>query len=455
MNTLEGTEQRLPPSARSQNFRWPLYTAHLLVTWSLRMDEFASALFTAAVFPDTLLPVSIFGIVVTLFGLFGGDRVGMALTQLGRFSGVSTALVLSTVCLSASAGIFLSLAVYTSMSSSVRYVLFGCIILLSGVARLSSMAYTISIERDWVVRLASCPTSLTALNTSMRRIDLICKVVAPLVASTITTTLSLPYAIIVIGGWTMISLPFEFKLLRKVFISEVALRSPQRTDREPTSHVNQPSSISKWQTLFYNWKIYYNQRTFLASFALSQLYLTVLSFGGPMITYLKWKGYSDLVVAVSRGIGVIVGLGATIAMPITVGKIGLERSGLWAIWSQVSFISLAVAAAWGIAGDVGIVNQSMLLGGVAASRFGLWMFDLVATQFIQEGVSEEHAVIVGGCQAAASNFFELISLILTAALPDPVFFQWPALASGVAVAIAAISYTRFSWQERGHLLHID
>ena len=81
-----------------------------------------------------------------------------------------------------------------------------------------------------------------------------------------------------------------------------------------------------------DWREFAQYPIFLSSLAISWLYLTVLSFDGTMLSYLKSHAYSDPFLAGMRGLNVVAGLAGTLAMPFLERKLGLVRAGNWSIW---------------------------------------------------------------------------------------------------------------------------
>lgn len=81
-----------------------------------------------------------------------------------------------------------------------------------------------------------------------------------------------------------------------------------------------------------DWKEFAQHPVFLSSLSISCLYLTVLSFDGTMLSYLKAETYSDPFVAGMRGLNVVAGLIGTLAMPFLERRLGLVRAGNWSIW---------------------------------------------------------------------------------------------------------------------------
>lgn len=85
--------------------------------------------------------------------------------------------------------------------------------------------------------------------------------------------------------------------------------------------------VSEWK----NWRTFVRNPIFYSSLSISLLYLTVLSFDGSMLAYLKSHNYPDPFVAGMRGVGVVTGLMGTLAMPMLEKRIGLVRTGTWSV----------------------------------------------------------------------------------------------------------------------------
>lgn len=218
----------------------------------------------------------------------------------------------------------------------------------------------------------------------MRRIDLICKLVAPVVIS-LVDALSTEVAVWTTLGVNVLSVLVEYRAIEQVYKSvpgltrtslpsEAADSSQQRTT---------PNVMERIHNALTPWREYVSNRVFLASFALSLLYLTVLAFGTTMTTYLLDTGFSPFQVSIMRIGAVIAELMGTWAAPFVMNRIGPIRSGLWFINWQ--FGCLAVAAAGFLFQDPNSQSVALsLICGVALSRIGLWGFDLSVQYLIQE-----------------------------------------------------------------------
>ena len=134
-----------------------LYTSHLLSAWNSRAFEFGAFLFLATIFPQTLLPASIYaltraGAAATLSPWLGGyiDRGN-------RLSVVRLSIVGQRISVAASCIILYCLCQFERMRSQPAWS-YGALSLLSVLAcveKLAAVMNTISVERDWVVVIAN------------------------------------------------------------------------------------------------------------------------------------------------------------------------------------------------------------------------------------------------------------------------------------------------------------
>jgi solute carrier family 40 (iron-regulated transporter), member 1 len=140
--------------------------------------------------------------------------------------------------------------------------------------------------------------------------------------------------------------------------------------------------VSWIQSIFKALSFYFRHPVFLPSIALSLLYFTVLSFAGQMVTYLLSVGYNSTYIGLIRAISVVFEISATWIAPRAMTKLGPVRAGAWFVNWQILCIAVAVGLFWGAHSP--LVAASGLVGGVIASRIGLWGFDLCIQIIIQE-----------------------------------------------------------------------
>jgi iron-regulated transporter 1 len=99
-----------------------------------------------------------------------------------------------------------------------------------------------------------------------------------------------------------------------------------------------------------------------------------------MTATLQWEGIPTYIIGIGRGISATVGLAATLVYPLMQSRLSTLRTGLWSFWSQWSCLLVCVGSIW-VKKDK--IASYMLMAGVAASRLGLWMFDLAVIQQMQ------------------------------------------------------------------------
>lgn len=294
------------------------------------------------------------------------------------------------------------------------------------------------------------------MNSQMRRIDLFCKLVAPLSISLMDSHSS-KIAIVTTALMTAISVLIEYFAIARVHAAVPSLRAPKtRRNTSRTPHEGRTEYLmSKAKTSLANTSTYISHRAFLPSFSLALLYLTVLSFNGQMVTYLLAMGFNSAIVGVLRGVSALFELSATWFAPRIMERIGPVRSGIWFINWEILCVCIACILLWltedsnRLAGVVGTVAA------IVASRIGLWGFDLSTQIIVQEEVEPELRGTFSSQEFASQNIFEMLSFASTISFSRPAQFKIPATISAGAVGMAGILYAAFVRSRRGHLVHLS
>ncbi|GIM03628.1 hypothetical protein Vretimale_8348, partial [Volvox reticuliferus] len=194
---------------------------------------------------------------------------------------------------------------------------------------------------------------------------------------------------------------------------------------------------------FDSWHAYWKQPVLLLCLALALLYMTVLSLGFLMTSFLKWSGLSEVEVSAYRGIGALTGLAATVIFPQLSARAGLRFCAIAGVTYQLTCLAAGVlpvvVMAMAHGGDLrpSVKQVRVLVAGLVSSRTGLWLYDLAVTQLIQEDVREDQLGTVYGVQSSLQAAFEMLSFVAGLISPHPARFYWLMLGSLGSVAAAA------------------
>lgn len=193
----------------TKSILWKLYLSHILSTWNARTFEFGAVVFLATVFPGTLFYASCYALFRSLTAFLLSSAVGSQVDSKERLAVVRLSIVWQRVSVAASCGLLLLLLRWrTKTDGWMTIVLFAACVVLAGVEKLAFVGNTVAVERDWVVVVAEdLGLPREDLNSKMRRIDLVCKLVAPLGVS-LVEMYSTEVTIMVILGQNLLSAAF-------------------------------------------------------------------------------------------------------------------------------------------------------------------------------------------------------------------------------------------------------
>ncbi|KAK3444930.1 hypothetical protein EUGRSUZ_A00630 [Eucalyptus grandis] len=102
-----------------------------------------------------------------------------------------------------------------------------------------------------------------------------------------------------------------------------------------------------------------------------------------------------------------------------------------------------------------IIAAYMLMGGVAASRLGLWMFDLAVIQQMQDKVSESDRCVAGGAQSSLQSTLHVMAYGMGIIISNPQDFWKLILLSFLFTTLSASLYTFHVYHVRKHPIHFE
>ncbi|PBK68721.1 hypothetical protein ARMSODRAFT_1019322 [Armillaria solidipes] len=439
-----------------------LTSLHFSSTWGDRCFEFVAYLFLIQIFRSTLLPASIFGFCTTGAAIIFSGWMGHLVDNQHRLRILQLAIF------------FQKIATASKNARGPIWALFTAIVLFGIVVKLATVCIQISIERDWATTIGEGDTvHLMKINTWLRRIDLICKLISPLFVSMLTTAVSYRFAAAFLCGMAVVTASIEIPLSHIVYKIFPAPQSEYQQRLVNTRGPDQKRHNQCWidpRSTFRDWQEFSHLPVFYTSLSISRFNLPSL-FRMKLNVFFVYTSPSchsmehfyhtskPLETGMSmRAICTVTGLIGTILLPHVERKIGLIRCGTWSIWSEVVTLVPTVLALYiGVPKGIGhgpAYNNTMLFGGIALSRVGLWMFDLA--QILQE-VLEHHPRrnTFTALQYSLMNTFDMLKYVLTMVLSDPQQFRWAGLVSWIVVFFGGLLYDVYAYKSREHIIRIE
>jgi iron-regulated transporter 1 len=448
-----------PRPVKARPLLWRLYISHTLSTWNARTFEFGAVIFLSAIFPGTLFFASCYALFRSAAAAILGSWIGDLVDRQNRLFIVRQSIVWQRLSVAGSCVVLVAMLMLHGQDerSVGTYCLFVISVVLACIEKLAFVANTVAVERDWIIVVSdSLAVDRQELNSAMRRTDLLCKLIAP-VGIGLLDGYSTKVAIWVVFVQNAVCVAVEYFAIAQVYagIPELAhgkqVADTSQSDVAPSTRIKLATALT---TALSSWTAYFHNPAFLASFALSLLFLTVLSFASQMTTYLLTLGFTSTHVSIMRLASVILELSATCAAPWLMNRIGAIRAGLWFINEQLLSIALAIGLFFYYR-DEKMIAGGVLVAGVALSRLGLWGFDLNVQYLVQEDAPEATRGSFSAIEMSLQNLFELLSFATTMIFYRPEDFKIPIYMSAGAIAASAACFASFVRQKRGHLLHTD
>jgi len=167
---------------------WIIYLSRGLSAWGDRLWSFGLGIFINLLGPENFRLVAIYGfstsISVIIFGSFVGAWVDKnnRLTTAKTFLGIQNSIV--ALCCTILA-IFFGLVGQEEWPEKATSALAPITIIFAVIANLASVGTKIAVEKDWIIVIADKDSDrLAKMNATFRTIDLLCSLLAPLLAGT-------------------------------------------------------------------------------------------------------------------------------------------------------------------------------------------------------------------------------------------------------------------------------
>ncbi|KAF4379002.1 hypothetical protein F8388_022089 [Cannabis sativa] len=329
-----------------------LYVAHFLARWGARMWEFSVGLYMIKIWPNSLLFAAIYGVLESASTALFGPIVGNWVNSLTYVKVLQLWLVSQNLCFIVAGGTMVVLLVNSSALKLTHFSVFILLVILTNISGAVAVLSTLAvISKD----KSSSPQQddLTKMNSVIRRIDLSCKLFAPVITGFIISFVSLKASAMSLAIWNTISVWLEYWLFISVYKGIPALQESNHKRALNQNRIN--TKLVSSGSYLKAWRVYLKQDTVLPGIALALLFFT-------------W-----------------------ICLLVCVGSI---------LWTK-----------YGNNDSNNISSWYMLMGGVALSRLGLWSFDLSVIQLMQDGVAERDRCVVGGVQNSLQSIMDLMGFL--------------------------------------------
>uniref|UniRef100_H3DM67 Solute carrier family 40 member n=1 Tax=Tetraodon nigroviridis TaxID=99883 RepID=H3DM67_TETNG len=341
-----------------------IYVSGALSMWGDRMWHFAISVFLIELYGRNLLLTAVFGLVVAGSVLLLGALIGDWVDRNPRNKVAHASLFIQNISVTVCSIVLMLVFLYKQRIEQIwdgwlTVVCYTVVIVLADVANLASTALTIAIQRDWIVVITGYNRGhLAGMNATMRRIDQVTNILAPLAVGQVMTLASNVVGCGFILGWNLVSLIVEFFFLSRVYriVPALSIKPPveeeeqnpvyegNSTQAEPLTEGNCDTSLHlkeitnlplcfrrfRWlvSTCKDGWKAYYRQPVFLAGMGLAFLYTTVLGFDCITTGYAYTQGISGSLLSLLMGVSAITGLMGTVMFTRLRKSYGLVNTGI-------------------------------------------------------------------------------------------------------------------------------
>ncbi|XP_035250539.1 solute carrier family 40 member 1-like isoform X1 [Anguilla anguilla] len=362
-----------------------IYLGHGFSTWGDRMWNFAVAVFLVELYGNSLLLTAVYGLVVAGSVLLLGAIIGDWVDKNPRLKVAQTSLIVQNCSVILCGILFMVVFRFKTPLKELfdGWLLTSCyimVITIANIANLASTATSIAIQRDWIVVVAGEDRSkLADMNATVRIIDQLTNILAPMLVGQIMAFGSHFIGCGFISGWNLCSMCLEYCLLWKVYqkTPALAVKAGQKAEAQELVQLNgqkdpedgeKPGEGSQlmteveqatagsreeaggrchqltepFRTVRDGWVAYYRQPIFLAGMGLAFLYMTVLGFDCITTGYAYTQGVNGSVLSLLMGASAVSGICGTVAFTWFRKRCGLIRTGFLSGAAQLSCLLLCI-----------------------------------------------------------------------------------------------------------------
>lgn len=196
--------------------RYTLYLNRISSAWRDRMWQFAIGLFFIKLHPDSFLLAAIHGVVNSVAVFITAPIIGKWIERTARMREIQICLFLQngSVVLSAVFVIIFETQILNETLSN-----WMCqigVVMFAIIGFVWSVGFTTCLEKDWLLCIANNEKQLTNMNAVLRRLDLICSLIAPIVVGAVMNA-SLLWSAVFLAVWNIFSAVFEYSLLLSLY----------------------------------------------------------------------------------------------------------------------------------------------------------------------------------------------------------------------------------------------
>lgn len=467
----------LLPYKNRQKYLKLVYISHFLSSWGDRMWQFAIPVILMIIFKNTFIPTAIYSIIIYLGNILAMPLIGKWIDKINRFQVQKKSIVIENLMIILSSLIISIFPFFVNIDEidlQNKYVISGAVatIIFGIIGEIMNNAQNISTEKDWIIIISkSTDYPINNINKIMKRIDLICKILAPSVIGIIIDRFDnhsqkIFIAGLVIGTWNILSFPLEIILKNILYCKFPELRRKIHTHINGITHnhidgekyhqhldsSDYLDDIEYIDTNSFNNKqekclslssfsLYFNHPICLASLSAGMIWMTVLSNGSIMTNYLQWRNINLTLIGAGRGLGALMGVMGTYLFGCLNSRTGNENKtaliSLWCFWLYL----LPIIFAFIFFGQ-SRTSDYTLMGCCILSRIMMWMFELSLQNIMQKNIEEENRGKINTMHTTMYQTFYILINIFGIIFFKPEHFIYLVVISlsAVGMAVFTLSY---------------